>query len=500
MSLRNFLVIFIITNIHMLVKAQDISCNIDTAICHLNKKFDSDLPIQIEKKWELIDEVPVIQTPILFDTNNDCIPELIVSGYKNYNSDWNVSNQILIIETKNKEITQTINSGYFYCRSNNYLILKNGLSFEIVVAVSDLNINPINLRGKLVCYRADNTIKWISDQKYGGANGQSGTLSVADFNQDSTPEIYIYNNIFNSANGVLLLSGGNEGIGGVGFVSHTIAANLDNNSNDLELAAGFTTYKVSITNLNGLVGNSITPNNVLINGLGRDGHTFVADINNDQKLDVIVVTAQNVYSGIYVYTYQNNNYEIITKIDWPFYTQLDFFAIGSVTNVGTSDILINSRNEIRKFSYNNSTLLSDDWSFGILDGSARIGCSLFDFNKDGIQEIIYRDEERLNLLTAKNNLPQINTSIPCKSITGDELPIVADIDGSGEATICVTCAANINDRNGKLTIFGPPPGQRWAPARKIWHQYAYNPLFINDDGTVPQYMQNPATYKNGKYN
>jgi hypothetical protein len=28
----------------------------------------------------------------------------------------------------------------------------------------------------------------------------------------------------------------------------------------------------------------------------------------------------------------------------------------------------------------------------------------------------------------------------------------------------------------------------------------YNPLFINDDGTVPQYMHNPATYKNGKYN
>ncbi|MBK9582849.1 MAG: hypothetical protein IPO48_13355 [Saprospiraceae bacterium] len=25
-------------------------------------------------------------------------------------------------------------------------------------------------------------------------------------------------------------------------------------------------------------------------------------------------------------------------------------------------------------------------------------------------------------------------------------------------------------------------------------------LFINDDGTVPQYMHNPATYKNGKYN
>ena len=54
--------------------------------------------------------------------------------------------------------------------------------------------------------------------------------------------------------------------------------------------------------------------------------------------------------------------------------------------------------------------------------------------------------------------------------------------------------------DGKLTIFGPPPGQHWAPARNIWHQYAYNPLFINDDGTVPQYMQNPRHLQNGKYN
>src|SRR5690606_16415930 len=45
-----------------------------------------------------------------------------------------------------------------------------------------------------------------------------------------------------------------------------------------------------------------------------------------------------------------------------------------------------------------------------------------------------------------------------------------------------------------------PEGQRWAPARKIWHQYAYNPLFINDDGTIPQFQNNHATYQNGKYN
>ena len=33
----------------------------------------------------------------------------------------------------------------------------------------------------------------------------------------------------------------------------------------------------------------------------------------------------------------------------------------------------------------------------------------------------------------------------------------------------------------------------WAPARKVWNQYAYNAVNINDDLTVPEYRVSPAT-------
>jgi hypothetical protein len=71
---------------------------------------------------------------------------------------------------------------------------------------------------------------------------------------------------------------------------------------------------------------------------------------------------------------------------------------------------------------------------------------------------------------------------------------------TGDIKICVTCTDPFPYRNPRITIFGPPDGDRWAPARGIWNQYAYNPLFINDDLTVPRYQKNHATYGNGKYN
>jgi hypothetical protein len=88
-------------------------------------------------------------------------------------------------------------------------------------------------------------------------------------------------------------AGGNNGVGGTGLTTITVAANLDDNPNDLELAAGYTVYEIEITNPNGTLGNNMIPNNILINGMGRDGQIAIADINNDQQLDVIVENWSN---------------------------------------------------------------------------------------------------------------------------------------------------------------------------------------------------------------
>jgi len=235
----------------------------DTTLCYSKKQFNSDFEIQVEKKWEFQEDVVQRQTPIIFDIDNDCIPEIITAGYKNYNRDWIASNQILVFDSKTQSIIKTFSTFYFNTSTNSFIIKKNTL--EIIVAVADIVINPSNVRGRLVCYNYDNSIKWISDQKYGGQIGQSGSLSLSDFNRDGVSEVFIHNNIYNAETGILLASGGNNGLGGTGFSTVTIAANLDDDPNDLELAAGYTVYKVILNNLNGVVGNTMIPNNVFIN-------------------------------------------------------------------------------------------------------------------------------------------------------------------------------------------------------------------------------------------
>lgn len=184
----------------------------------------------------------------------------------------------------------------------------------------------------MVCYNADSTIKWISDQKFGRSNGTRWYPFISRFQSRwYFPEVFIHNNIFNSSNGKLLVSGGNNGVGGTGLIRFTVAANLDDNPNDLELAAGYTVYEIEITNPNGTLGNNMIPNNILINGMGRDGQIAIADINNDQQLDVIVETGQIFYSGVYIYTYLNNKYEIISKIEWPYFKSLGVLSAGNVT-------------------------------------------------------------------------------------------------------------------------------------------------------------------------
>ena len=112
-----------------------------------------------------------------------------------------------------------------------------------------------------------------------------------------------------------MADGGNNGLGRElvsPFDAPTIsvAGQLDEDTTDLELAAGYTIYKVKINNLNGITGNSMTPFNIPVDGLYRDGFTSIADINLDQKLDVIVSSPGISGLGlVYVYTFNEHKFK-----------------------------------------------------------------------------------------------------------------------------------------------------------------------------------------------
>jgi RHS repeat-associated protein len=96
---------------------------------------------------------------------------------------------------------------------------------------------------------------------------------------------------------------------------------------------------------------------------------------------------------------------------------------------------------------------------------------------------IYRGKD--GLLLAKEEI---------HSVTWTEEPVVADVDGDGDAEIiiCGDLSGGSPQRPRTVQNNGTPgihvfedPAGGWAPTRKIWNQHGYHITNVNEDGTVP---------------
>ena len=434
------------------------------------------------------------------DVDLDCIPDIISSE----------SNYFVITDSQTGKIKDSISHPGINNYTSNIAIADVDLDGKVeIFGVIGGWVKPFP--NHIICINLDGTVKWVSDYSiyYSEAkNLIDGYPGLCDFNKDGIPEIYINNQIYNAQTGKLLVRGGNNGLGSISKANFTpgaisIAGQFDGDTTDLELAAGFTVYKVTLKNKNGLVGNSMTPYNIMVDGEYQDGTTSAADINLDGKLDV-VVSAPGYFPDavVYAYTIINGVAVLLSKTYPPSnnYTGISVPIVADIHGQGKPSILVGRQNMIIAYSFNGTNNFVEEWIFQSDDASASTGMTVYDLNFDGVPEIIHRGESFLKIINGSINPPILITSSSCFSLTIAEFPIVADLDGNGGAKICVPCAVGRDSFFGHVTIFGPPDSLKWAPARGIWNQYNYHVLNINDDLSVPRVQKNNATYQNGKYN
>ncbi len=486
--------IFLVTVLHFDVAAQPYPDTYDS-LCYTVKKFEFDTQIKIQKKWQGESEVPALTTPIAVDITGDGIPEILTAALK--------SDGGIIIYNIDGTINRRVNTYRFHYKYYGICVLNYNDRIRFIVAVTNENDIPVAVRGKLVCYNLNGSIHWISDHKYNddGQKYDSPHISLADFNQDGIPEVFLYNEIFNATTGVKLGDGGRNGYG-YGIVSYTLAVNIDDDPNDLELVGGYSVYKVVINNTNGMNGNQMISHNIQVNGINLDGPTAIVDINGDGFLDVVVQSRTRPFligqpTFLYAYDFRNNAPNLICFSDE---IEVNNISIGKTNNSGKISFIGTSSEKLVNFEYDEDKCFKINWEFVNSDRSGFVGCTLFDIDGNGLDEILIRDEKILRVVKDRGRNAQIVSSVACESSTQEEKPIIFGSNSNHDPIICLTCASGFHDRNARITVFGPANDQKWAPARNIWNQYAYNPIFINDDGTAPKQILNPVTYKNGKYN
>lgn len=382
-----------------------------------------------------------------------------------------------------------------------------GMQGAIVFHCYDNKLRSYNIHGQLLATSDINT-------------PCEGVISVTDFNGDGWPEIYIGNAVYDAATLKRICAGpfnGNMGrswrcsISEHGRCAMSFATNVLGDAAP-ELICGNTIYKVNIISRTDVTLNSVTELKTISipSRIPQDGNVAVADFNLDGQLDVMVIidgTQSEIVDSSYIYAYDPVTENILfvhgkysRTIGYPMVGDIDGDNYLEFVYIDFQHQLSNSR--ITAIKYIPSLGLQTKWQATHTDESGQTSMTLFDFNQDGIMEIVYRDQSDLRIIngsgkshkTGNDTIPFYNLFTKSMSAsTWKEYPVVADVNGDGQAEI-VTCGKMTSGMGwvgGQLVVIGGI--HPWAPARPVWNQYMYNVTNVNKDLTIPSPLFNNAT-------
>jgi hypothetical protein len=203
---------------------------------------------------------------------------------------------------------------------------------------------------------------------------------------------------------------------------------------------------------------------------GTDGAVAIANLDDDPQGEFVrvwgnTITAHDTDGEVIWGPLQNANANIFPVP-----------AVGDLDGDRQVEIIVAGGNDLWVLRRDGSLM----WSAPVTDQSGATGASLFDFDADGIMEVVYIDEVQMIAYNGADGAVKFQT-FDHASATMYDHPVIADVDADGHAEIVV-----VHDRSASgLSVYGDADNS-WAPARGIWNQHAYSITNIEDDLTVPE--------------
>ncbi len=460
---------------------QNVNCNNDAQcqnaeVCE-NGKCQVTWPHIVPADDDAPNHVNASSIPIVVDVDDNCVPDIVFNTYSSSAS----SNGVLraIRGDTGEKVWSVIDPEYETDSTANPAagdIDEDGLP-EIIVQGE----------GKyLVAIDNDGTPLWKSDNFSNGEN--SGATSIANLDGDGPPEIIFGAAVYDNA-GTLLFEG-NQGYGQDGQGPISCVADLDGDDRP-EVIGGRTAYTFTGT----VAGNDFAGSTLWHSSVG-DGKCGVADFDKDGLPEVILVRGGRIYALNGQTGEEIANFNMPGTSDRGGAPNIADFDGDGTPDIGTAG---SSRYVVVTFD---GVAFTELWRATVEDDSSRVtGSSVFDFDGDGRNEVVYNDEKWIRIYPGVEPDCQLDPPGPgCDgNMTDDEVlfidrntsqtrteyPVIADVDGDFKAEIVYSANKNVSwGRDSGIEVLQDSL-DNWVSTRPVWNQHTYHITNVGDTGLIP---------------
>ncbi len=349
--------------------------------------------------------------------------------------------------------------------------------------------------GGTIAFERTGAIKWFQPAHPGMGNHLAGSQpAIADLNSDGAPEVIQGRVVLNGADGSLAWMGA-TGIGTNGFMGPvSVVSDLDLDG-QLELLAGGTAYRANGTEAWSYdFPTEISSANCQAQTFPCDGFTATGNFDADPQGEVVIARAGEIYILNHDGTPLVRDGESVviplpvddcTKNEGGPPTIADFDGDGEpeIGIAGADYYIVVDLECLADPLPGGCSGPGIRWQVANADCSSRVtGSSVFDFEGDGRAEVVYADETHFRVFDGVDGTEKL--SVPNRSHTRLEMPIVADVDNDGNAEVVYIENASGGGTTQGIRVLGDATDS-WVRTRRIWNQHSYHVTNVSELGAIP---------------